>query len=445
VKGAIETALGKKIEDAFKSIDPNPLAAASIAQVHQARLKTGEDVVIKVQRPEIERIIETDVSLLAFLAGLLEKYVPESRVIAPKMIVDEFFRTLAYELDFVVEANNMNKIAENMVSIPEIVIPKVYKHLSTDRILVLEKLEGIRVNDLKALDAAGIDKKRVVEIGARAFFKSVMLDGLFHGDLHGGNLFVLPGNKLGLVDFGIVGRLSQRSRDQLANMLMSLLSEDYENLCYQYSELGASGPSIDFDSFQREVRNTLSPYMGLPLNEVNLGRVLIEATKIAGKYSIKVPGDWMIVFKAILTIEGMGRTLDPGFDLMAMGHELVKDLVKSQYSMQRISKDFLWVAKDLASLLQVLPRQIRWMFKKFNSNDFAFEIKLADLADLRTQMDSNSRRMSSGIVGAGLFVAGAIALQHTEGRLLGGYPFLSVLLMGAGVFFTANAVFRSFK
>ena len=445
VKAKIESELGRKLEDAYSWMNPTPLAAASIAQVHEARLPSGENVVVKVQRPEIGKLIDTDVSLLAFLAGLLERYVPESRIVGPKTIVDEFFRTLSYELDFVVEANNMGKMAQNMASLPEIVIPKVFKSLSTPEVLTLERLEGLRVNDLKSLDAAGIDKKRVVELGARAFFRSVMLDGLFHGDLHGGNLFVLPGNRIGIVDFGIVGRLSQRSRDQLANMLMSLLSEDYENLCYQYSELGASSPSIDFDGFQREVRNTLSPYMGLSLNELNIGRVLIEATKIAARYNIKIPGDWMIVFKAILTIEGMGRTLDPEFDLIKTGEELVKELVKNQYSLQRISHDLLWVAKDLSSLLQVLPRQIRWMFKKFNSNDFAFEIKLADLADLRTQMDANSRRTSSGVVAAGLFIAGAIALQHTEGRIIGGYPLMSVLLLGGGVFFTANAIFRSFK
>jgi ubiquinone biosynthesis protein len=445
VRSALQAELGRNPEDAFAFINPEPLAAASIAQVHEARLLTGENVVIKIQRPEIGRIIDTDVSLLAFLAGLLERYVPESRIVGPKTVVDEFFRTLSYELDFVVEANNMGKMAENMASIPEIVVPKVYKQLSTQRVLTLEKLEGIRVTDLKKLDAAGIDRKRIVDVGARAFFKSVMLDGLFHGDLHGGNLFVLPGNRLGIIDFGIVGRLSQRSRDQLANMLMSLLSEDYENLCYQYSELGASGPAIDFDAFQREVRNTLSPYMGLALNDVNIGRVLIEATKIAGRYSIKIPGDWMIVFKAILTIEGMGRTLDPSFDLIKTGEDLVKELVKNQYSVQRISKDLMWVAKDLASLLQVLPRQMRWMFKKFNSNDFAFEIKLADLGDIRNQLDSNSRRMASGIVGAGLFVAAALSLSHTEGRIVGGYPLLSVILLAGGVFFTANAVFRSFK
>ncbi len=445
VKGIVEGELKKKIEEAYSSFEPTPLEAASIGQVHEATLPSGEKVVVKIQRPEIEKIIETDVSLLAFLAGLLEKYVPESRIIGPRIIVEEFFRTLSYELDFVVEANNMGKMAQNMVSLPDIVIPKVYKTLSSQKILTLEKLDGIRVNDLKALDAAGIDRKKVVEIGARAFFKSVMIDGLFHGDLHGGNLFILPGNRLGIVDFGIVGRLSQRSRDQLANMVMSLLTEDYETLCYQYAELGAAAASVDFDGFQREVRNSLSPYIGLSLAEMNVGKILIEATKVATKYNIQVPGDWMLVFKAILTIEGMGRTLDPNFDLLAMGEDLVKDLVKNQYSIQRISKDLLWVAKDVAALLQVLPRQIRWMFRKFNSDDFAFEIKSPQLDEIRAQLDTNSRRMSLSVLIVGLFIASSIALQHTAEHILWHYPLFSMVYFAAGCVLLAGLLFKSFK
>lgn len=445
VSAIVERELGRKLEDAYLSFDPVPVGAASIGQVHNAVLKTGEQVVVKVQRPEIEKIIDTDVSLLAFLAGLLEKYVPETRVISPKTIVNEFFRTLSYELDFIVEANNMTKIAENLAEMQEIVIPKVYRELSTGKVLTLERLEGIRVNDLKALDAAGIDRKHVVEVGARAFFKAVMIDGLFHGDLHGGNLFILPGNRLGIIDFGIVGRLSQKSRDQLATMVMALLTEDYEMLCYQYAELGAAGPSIDFDGFQREVRNTLAPYMGLALADLNAGKILIEATKIAAHYQIQVPGDWMIVFKAILTIEGMGRTLDPDFDLLSMGQELVKDLVKNQYSFQRISKELLWVAKDAAALLQVLPRQIRWMFRKFNSNDFAFEIKSRELDDIRRQLDVNGRRMSQSIVISGLFVAGSIALQHSESRMIGSFPLISVIFIVIGAIFLLNLLFKSLR
>ena len=427
--------LGRPLAEAYTHFSEKPLASASIGQVHEATLPTGEQVVVKVQRPEIEKVIKNDISLLAFLAGLLERYVPETRFLGPKVIVDEFFRTLSYELDYVVESNNLTKVSDNMASIPDVVIPKVYKSHSTSRILTLEKFEGLRVNDLKGLDAAGVDRRRIVDIGARAFFKSILIDGLFHGDLHGGNLFVLPGDRLGIIDFGIVGRLSDRSRDMLANMVMSLLTEDYENLCYQYAELGASSPSIDFEGFQREVRNTLSPYMGLPLNEMNIGRVLIDATKIAAKYNIKVPGDWMLVFKGILTIEGMGRTLDPDFDLMAAGQEMVKDLVKNQYSMERLTRDLMWVAKDSASLLQTLPRQIRWMFRKFNSNDFAFEIKSPDLARLTRQMESTGRRSSLSTIVAGLFIASAIALQHPDATRVWDYPLSSVVFFGAGTVF----------
>ncbi|OFZ18672.1 MAG: hypothetical protein A2X94_14285 [Bdellovibrionales bacterium GWB1_55_8] len=442
VKKLVESELKKPLEAAFDSFQPAPLAAASIGQVHEATLKTGERVVVKIQRPDIDKIIETDVSILGFIAGLMEKYVPETQVIGPMMIVEEFFRTLAYELDFVIEANNVVKIAENMASFPDLVIPKVYKSHSTSRILTLERIDGIRMNDLKGLEEAGIDKKKIVEIGARAFFKSVMIDGLFHGDMHGGNLFVLPGSRLAVIDFGIVGRLSQRSRDQLANMLISIVSEDFENLCYQYAEIGAVGPSIDFDAFQREVRNVLSPYMGLAMGEVNVGNILVEATKVAAKYHIKTPGEWMLVFRAILTMEGMGRTLDPSFDLMALGEDMVKELVKNQYSMQRLSKDFLWVAKDTASLLQTLPRQIRWMFKKFNSNDFAFEIKSPELKEIRGQLDTNGRRISISVVTAGLLIAGSISLQHS-GDMLGSYPVASVVLFAVGFFFLLGMIFRS--
>ncbi len=445
VRDVVERELGRTLEVAYASFDPKPLAAASIGQVHAAVLNTGEQVVVKVQRPEIEKLIDTDVSILSFLASLLEKYVPETRVVGPKTIVNEFFRTLSFETDFVIEASNMTKMAENLRSIPEIVIPKVYKELSTHKILTLERFEGVRLNDLKALEAAGVDRKHIVSVGVRGFFKSVFIDGLFHGDLHGGNLFVLPGNRLGIIDFGIVGRLSEGSRGQLANMVMSLMTEDFENLCYQYAELGASGHSIDFDGFEREVRNTLAPYLGLSLEELNAGKVLIEATRIAVKYNIKVPGDWMIVFKAILTIEGMGRTLDPKFDMLATGQELVGDLVRNQYSPERITKDLVWIAKDAAALLKVLPRQIRWMLRKFNSNDFAFEIKSPELDDIRRQLDLNGRRMSLSVLAAGLFIASSLALQSSAGDRLWDYPLFAVIYLAAGSFMLIRLFFRSFK
>ena len=261
IQEVLHRELGAKVETHFQSINSTPLASASIGQVHEAILLSGEKVVIKVLRPDIRKIIETDISLITLLAELLEKYFPELRVLNPRIFVEEFFKTLQYELDFKIEANNIQKIKKNLVDIEQLndlAFPEVYPELSTQQVLTMERFEGIRLNDKATIMDAPIDRKKIAALGARAFLFSVLKYGLFHGDLHGGNLFILPGEKLGIIDFGIVGRLSQKSRDQLATMVWALVQEDYETLCYTYAELGAADTSIDFESFQREVRNVLS-------------------------------------------------------------------------------------------------------------------------------------------------------------------------------------------
>lgn len=446
VKEVAERELTKPLSQAFSSFDEKPLAAASIGQVHQAVLLTGEKVVVKIQRPEIEEIIETDIALLQFLAGLLEKYVPESRVFRPKVIVDEFFKSLVYELDYLVEANNMSRIAANLATIPDVVIPKVYKELSTGKILTQERLEGIRVTDLKAIEAAGVDRSRICAVGARAFFKMVIIDGVFHGDLHGGNLFVLPGNKLGMIDFGIVGRLSEKSREQLAGMLISLITEDYENLCYIYADVNVSGKYVDLEAFQREVRNMIAPYTGLSISELNAGKILIESTRIGSKYEIQVPGEWMLVFKAIITMDGMGRTMDPHFDLLGTGQILVQDLLRNQYSPQKIRKELLWVGKDVLGLLQTLPRQLKWWIRKLASNDFAWDVRIPELVEVRQEIESHSRRQSQTLLVVGLAVAAMMGLQSPEGHRVGPYPLLSVILLTlSGYFLFKLAFFKDRK
>jgi ubiquinone biosynthesis protein len=443
VREVAERELGRPLSQAYATFEETPLASASIGQVHQATLSTGEKVVVKVQRPEIESIIETDIALLAFLAGLLEKYIPESRVFRPRVIVDEFFKALLYELDFVVEANNMSRISANLASIPDLVIPKVYQALSTEKVLTQERLEGIRVNDQKALEAAGIDRSRIVAIGARAFFKMVIIDGVFHGDLHGGNLFVLPGNKLGLIDFGIVGRLSEKSREQLAGMLVSLITEDYENLCYLYADVNVSGKYVDLEAFEREVRNMIAPYMGLSIQDVNAGRILVESTRIGAKHDIQIPGEWMLVFKAIITMDGMGRTLDPHFDLLSNGQVLVEDLLKNQYSPQKIRRELLWIGKDMLSLLQGLPRQLKWWMRKLAANDFALDVRVPELIEIRDQMESHSKRQSQTLLVVGLSLAGMVGLQSPEGHRVGPYPLLSVVLLALSGYFLLKLIWSS--
>ncbi|MGE4231800.1 MAG: ABC1 kinase family protein [Bacteriovoracia bacterium] len=440
IKKQVESQLGGEISKFFSFFKETPIASASIGQVHEAKLITGEEVVVKVQRPDIEKTIKNDISILTFLAGLMEKYIPETRIISPVTVVDEFFKALTFELDYVIEANNTTRIGENLKVFPNIIVPKVYKKLSTHRILTLQKINGIRITELKELEKAGINPTELVDLGVRAFFKMVMQDGLFHGDLHGGNLFALkdPSTgqaQIGVIDFGMVGRLSQKSRDTFAKIVLALLIEDYETICYEYAELSSVSSGVDFDAFQRDIRNTLSPYMGLPLKDLNFGAVLIESTKIAVKYNIKIPGDWMIVFKAIFTIEGMGRQLDPDFDFLAVGNELVKDVIKDRYSMERISKDLAWTLRDLSETAQVLPRQIRWMFKKFNSNDFAFEIKIKEIEIVRNQIEKGFRGLGLSILASSMIIAAALSTQMKSENtihLWGEIPIPSFILFVLG-------------
>jgi ubiquinone biosynthesis protein len=298
----------------------------------------------------------------------------------------------------------------------------------------MEKLNGIKLNDREGITNSGLDLKRVAANGARGFLYSLLKFGFFHGDLHGGNLFLLPNGDLGIIDFGIVGRLSQKSRDQLATMVYALIQEDYETLCYTYADLGSADTSIDFDSFQREVRNVLSPYLGLSVNEVNTGRVLIEATKVAVKYNIRVPGDWMLVFRALVTMEGMGHLLDPNFDMISMGESLIQDIIGIQASPGRLTQDVLRISKDLLALLEVAPRNLRWALRKFSANDYALEIKSPELQRVAVQMDRGSRRVSRSLVVAGSFIAGAMLIQSDKGEHWGDYPILGIAVLALGLF-----------
>ena len=435
VQEILNRELGFQVQASFQEIRSEPLGSASIGQVHEAVLRSGERVVIKVLRPGIRKVIETDVALLTFMAEMFEKYFPELRVLNPKVFVEEFFKSLQYELDFKIEANNIDKIKKNSEDFPDLVFPKVYRELSTHEILVLERFDGIRLNDKEAVMGAAVDRTKIATLGARAFLYSVMKHGLFHGDLHGGNLFILPGDRLGVIDFGIVGRLSQKSRDQLVTMVWALIQEDYETLCYTYAELGSVDTSVDFDSFQREVRNVLSPYLGLNLNDVNSGRVLIEATKIAAKYQIRVPGDWMLVFRALLTMEGMGRLLDPNFDMIATGEELISDLVKIQLSPSRLRSEAFKVSREVISLVEILPRNLRWAIRKFAKNDYALELKSPELAKMAVTLDRGSKRVARSISALAFLLTGAILIQADKGPRWDEFSIVGLVFLGVGAFF----------
>ncbi|MGZ3710221.1 MAG: ABC1 kinase family protein [Bdellovibrionota bacterium] len=439
IKHSVERELNASLGELFSSFDETPLASASIGQVHAAVLNTGESVVVKVQRPGIDTLIKADVSVLTGLASALEKYFPETKVMAPQVFVEEFFQAMSLELDFNLEANNILKSRANLKDMPEVYLPEVHLQLCSHKVLVIERLSGVKLDDIAALSAGGFDRKSLAEITARAFLKTALEDGFFHGDLHIGNLFALPAegafaNRVGMIDFGIMGYLTPRARESLLRIFVALSEEDFETLCLEFAELGASRGKTDFDSFQRSIHAAVAPYLGLPLSSLNVGKVLIDATSVAARHQIRIPREWMIIFKALYTLEGTCQKLDPNFNPMPLLESYVAPLLQPNYDWEKMSKGMLLGSRDVQQMVKVMPRQMHWFFKRLAANGYAIEIKNSDAELDRTQSEKNFRLLSTAIVFFSCLSVGAACFFVSLNIESMGFRILGLTLLGAAVY-----------
>lgn len=442
VRTVLEEEFGDRLDEIFAEINPLPLGSASIAQVHLARLKTGEDVVIKVQRPGIVQTINDDLSVLYMLADLLARYIPETRIYRPVSIVDEFFKTLEFETNFIVEANNLRRFAANFTAENDPRIPKVHLELTTERVLVMEALKGIPLSQDEAMRQAGTDPKEIVRRGLRAYLKMVFIDGLFHGDLHAGNFFVYPENGIGLIDFGVVGRLNPKTQSAIANMLLALSKEDYERVALEYVDLAPFSDRVNLDLFARELRELIAPYYGLTLKNVNLGKLLMSSGSIAARHHLIVPTELMMFFKSIVSIEGLGRRIDQNFDFLTASLEFAGDIAKFQLDPNRVVHDMTEVARESRNFFASLPRQLSFFLRKLNSPDHAIKLHIRGIDELRKAIEITRNLLFLGlIIGALIMSASIVFTVPGEPHRLWGLPTLSFVLyalaaaLGVAAFF----------
>jgi ubiquinone biosynthesis protein len=430
IKSVLDHHFGQDLTQVFRDFDQTPLAAASIAQVHSATLLNGKKVVVKIQRPGIEPIIDEDLSVLYTLAELLEKYVPESKIYSPLMAVDEFARALELETNFVIEANNIRRFKENFVKEPSIQIPEVYAELSGKRVLVLEALEGIPLSHKNALDQEGISPEEVLKTGLRCYLKMVFSDGLFHGDLHAGNFFVLKNNRIGLIDFGVVGRLNRKTQSSIASMLIALATEDYDRLAYEYVDLAPYSDHVDVDLFARDLRDLISPYYGLTLKNVNVGKLLMDSSAIAAQYRLQLPPELIMFFKSIVTIEGMGRVIMKDFNFLAYSLEFAAELMQSRAEPTKILADWSGAGRDLNSLLIGLPRQLKQMLRRLNNPDASLKIDFQQIDELKQASRASAQTIFFGLVIAALIIGGSVIQTVDRTNFVFGMPFLAALHYG---------------
>jgi ubiquinone biosynthesis protein len=426
----IETVLkeefGQDLYKHFQSIDPEPLGSASIAQVHKAVLNDGSSVVVKVQRPGILYTINEDLNVLYFLAELLEKYIEETAAFNPVGIVDEYFKTLDLETNFIVEANNIRRFSENFKNEPSIKIPKVYFDLTTERVLTMEALEGVPLSSSRALEQPGVNPDEIIRLGLKAYLKMVFTDGLFHGDLHAGNFFIFPDNSIGLIDFGVVGRLNNKTQASIANMLYALSKEDYERMAFEYIDLAPFNEKVNVDLFAKELRDLIAPYYGLTLKNVNLGKLLLKSSGIAARHHIQVPTELMLYFKSLVGIEGLGIRIQKDFDFLQYTLQFASELIKAQYDPARIMGELTQLARESRSLIHALPRQLNFFLRKINSPGHSFKLKVDDIQDLKRSVEVSFNLLFLGVIMSSLVLSASYIFVHDHENLMYGFPAIAL-------------------
>jgi ubiquinone biosynthesis protein len=426
-KEIIEQDLHGPVERIFAAFDDVPVAAASIAQVHRATLRDGTEVIVKVQRPDIDRIIDRDISIMRGIADLIESRVPELAPYNVPGIVDEFAHTIKKELDFFIEAANAAQLRNNFDKSDVLYIPRIFNELSSKRVLVLERIEGIRINDFQRLDEAGFDRREIALKGAAAFFKMVLQDGLFHADPHPGNIFVLPDGRLGLVDFGIMGRVTEENMELFANIFVALAEHNYDALVRQYVNLGfVSEESLNIDKFEREMKEDLAellePYYGMQVKQIDFGAYIDRVTHILLRHKLRQPSNLYLMDKALITLEGLLKQLDPSFNYFEAAQPYVAELVRRRRNPLRAVQAIRKNMADLADVFTQLPRQMKATYRKFMQGDLKVNIHHEGLTQLIRDLDKASNRLSFSIITAAIIVASSIIIHSGTGPKLFGLP-----------------------
>jgi len=428
VEQIIKRELGADILKIVKSFEQKPFAAASLGQVHQAILEDGNKAVVKVQRPDIEKVIETDLDILFDLARLTEKHIPASRLYDPVGIVEEFAKAIRLELDYGTEGRNAERFKKNFEGDKTIYTPKIYWEFSSRRILTMELIEGIKINNLKELDKVGYDRKKIAENVAKAFMKQILIDGFFHADPHPGNMLVMKDGIIGFMDFGMMGRLDEEMREKRIDLFVAVLERNPNKIINEMLNLGiTSQEEIDTRSLKIDIKEMLEQYYDKPLKEIKLGELISQLVEISIKYHIKMPAEFALLGKSLITVEGIGLELDPDFNLAEIAKPYAKDVILERKSPQRLMMKLLNDLSELYNLMILIPRQLSKILKKMEKGIFKLEFQHRGLENLINALDKAANRMAYSLILASIIVGSSLIMQTNKGPLFMGFPVIGVL------------------
>ena len=410
VRKIVETELGQSLDDLFAEFDLEPIASASIGQVHQARLRTGERVVVKVQHAGIDVKVNEDLEVLGGLAQLAEGF-PEFKPYRPTANVAEMGRTLRRELDFGREERNLHQFAELFRDDPTIAIPRVYIEMSTPRVLTMDMIDGIPLSQPGMLEAAGVDREEVARRGANIYMQMIFTHGFFHADPHPGNIILLPGNVIGLLDFGMVGRIDERLREQIEDMLMAIVQHDVPLLVRIIKQIGKPPPQFDEAGLANDVADFVGHYATQNLEHFPVGAALSDMMEIMRRYGFMLPTTVAMLIKTLVTLEGTAKLLSPRFSLMEVMQPFHRGMMLRRLSPARQAKKLRRLYMEVEQLVEVLPQRVIQILEQVQDGKFDVHLDHRGLGP-------SVNRLVLGMLASALFVGSSFLLSYQVPPLL---------------------------
>ena len=439
----VERALRRSPFDVFRDLETRPFASASIAQVHRARLQDGTPVVLKIRRPGIRAKIEADLRILEQIAALVESDMPEARRYQPIAIVGHFARSLERELDLALEARNIERFAKNFAGDPFIVIPKVYEEYTSEVMNVQEHIAGIPGTDLAAVEASGLDRKLLAARGAEAVLRMILIDGFFHADPHPGNVYYLPENRLAIIDFGMVGRLSPPRRNEVIDLLSGLARLDEEPMIDVLLDW-AGDAYVDEIKLAADLNDLAFDYEGVPLKDIRIAVLLRQFAALVREHSIVIPSDLALMFKAIITMEGLGRQYDPDFHVVDHLMPHLRRARMERYQPAELLKRGRSALADFVNVAGSVPRDLARLLRDARRGKIRIDLDLKRLDQFVKQLDRTIDRATMGIMTASLVIGSSIVMTVQGGPSVLDLRLYTMLGLGGYLLAFCNSVWIVF-
>ena len=436
VRRIVYASTGSSIDDIFADFDPDPLASASIGQVHRARLHDGDEVAVKIQRPGIRKIVDVDLEIMLHLATLAERHIEELAHHRPVKIVEEFARSIEKEMDYTLEATSMERVANAFLQDPTVYIPKVYREFTTERVLTTEFIDGVKVSLLDQLDSNGYDRKLITRRGADILLTQIFEHGFFHADPHPGNLFVLPDNVICLLDFGMMGSVDRSTREQFVELVDAVVRRDAPRTAQVLLKITLWDDEPDMRLLGKDVADFIGAHLYKPLKDIEIGRLLQQMLELVADHRLRVPPELFLMLKALSTVEGVGMALDPEFDMIAHAEPFIRQVKLSRFSPKRLSSDAVSLLAQYMDFVQEFPKDLLEITRNIRQKKFTFMLELRGMENMLSTHDQISNRISFAIIIAALIIGSAlIVISKTpplfyDISLIGIIGFLTAAILG---------------